>query len=200
MNFQQKKIAFLTKRFHLFCLILIFFPSAWAFENSFPTSKKAPPFSLREFREKTLFLINRFRKDQYLSALNLSPELNEISQQWAEHIAQERKLVHRSLNSLKEITRREGWSLINENLHYSTEGADPEETVEAWKKSPGHRKNLLDDNIQIAGIGVAFADNAGYVVFNGAAINQMNGNSPSSLPHFLRKIFPKSQERDGDLE
>ncbi|QDQ41284.1 YkwD [Methylacidiphilum kamchatkense Kam1] len=200
MNFQQKKIAFLRQRFQIFSLILIFFPSAFALENSLPTSKEAPPFSLTEFREKTLFLINRFRKDQHLSALRLSPELNGISQQWAEHIAQQRKLVHRSLNSLKEITQREGWSLINENLHYSTAGADPEETVEAWKKSPGHRKNLLDESIQIAGIGAAFADNEGYVVFNGAAIKQMNGNSPSSLPHFLRKIFPKSQERDEDPE
>ncbi|TFE69587.1 hypothetical protein A7Q10_07005 [Methylacidiphilum caldifontis] len=197
-SMNEKKTRFRTVSYKIFWSIFLFpfcVCGQMTSENS-PSSS----FNLEEFRHKTLLLINQFRQEHNLHSLASNPALDKISQQWAEHIAQEKKLVHRSLSSLKEIVQEEGWGSINENLHYSTEGLDPEETVRAWQKSPGHRKNLLDESIQIAGIGAAENGRTGYVVFNGASVISRENSSSARLPLFFKKLFQGKKEPAEDPE
>ncbi|WP_187146948.1 CAP domain-containing protein [Candidatus Methylacidiphilum infernorum] len=196
---KHKKIPNSSSSYRIFLYFFIFH-LVFSFDLSeiaIADSGHVSSFSLAKFRQLTLALINQFREDNNLPPLVANPRLDQISQQWAEHIALEKKLVHRSLSSLKEITQDEGWAVINENLHYSTEGIDPQETVLAWEKSPGHRKNLLEAAIQIAGIGAAQNGRSGYVVFNGASIR--SSHAPlHQLPFFFKKIFPGRKEHAED--
>ena len=64
-----------------------------------------------------------------------------------------------------------GWNALNENLFMSSRNAPVTQTIEAWKKSPGHRRNLLQENITLIGLGTATSDQGGfYAVFNGAGL------------------------------
>lgn len=113
--------------------------------------------------------INRFRSDHDLPPLKADPRLETASQEWAERIAADRRLQHRSDASLSSLLDTGGWETINENLYYASRSPDPAKVLADWKRSPFHRKNLLNPAIRFAGIGRALtSDGAAYVVFNGA--------------------------------
>jgi len=64
-----------------------------------------------------------------------------------------------------------GWRAFNENLFMSSANTSVTGVIEAWKGSPGHRRNLLQGNIDRVGFGIATGDNGWfYAVFNGAGV------------------------------
>ncbi|MDD4931898.1 MAG: CAP domain-containing protein [Methylacidiphilaceae bacterium] len=124
---------------------------------------------LASFRQVLLARINQLRVHQDLPPLEADPRLQAASQEWAERLASERRLRHRSDDSLSSLLEERGWETINENLYYGSEPIDPERVLKDWERSPLHRKNLLNPAIRFAGLGKAVGGNgAAYVVFNGA--------------------------------
>ncbi|WP_155996489.1 CAP domain-containing protein [Verrucomicrobium sp. 3C] len=132
-----------------------------------PAAVSSP--DLPAFRQELLARINRLREHQDLPPLEADPRLQAASQEWAERLAAERRLRHRSDDSLSSLLEEGGWETINENLYYGSEPLNPGRVLMDWERSPLHRKNLLNPAIRLAGLGRAVGGNgAAYVVFNGA--------------------------------
>lgn len=81
-----------------------------------------------------------------------SPALNHLSQDWADHLAQEGELQHRPNH----------WEYYpssipagGENVLQAWDDYSNARLVKMWADSPGHRKNLLDPDAKSVGIGVA---------------------------------------------
>jgi uncharacterized protein YkwD len=124
---------------------------------------------LNHYREAALERINAARVEAEVEPLVLDPGITAMSQPWAEHLAKNEKMVHRSKDQLIEFVKTYHWRGLSENLHASPEAADPKKCIESWLKSPVHRRNLLNPQSRKAGLGVAWgADGMVYVVFNGA--------------------------------
>jgi uncharacterized protein YkwD len=124
---------------------------------------------LNHYREAAREKINAARQEAEIEPLILDPDVTAMSQPWAEQLAKNEKMVHRSKEQLIEWVKTYQWRGLSENLHASPEAADPKKCIESWLKSPVHRRNLLNLQSRKAGIGVAWgADGMVYVVFNGA--------------------------------
>jgi uncharacterized protein YkwD len=99
---------------------------------------------------------NRARAEADLGPLTSNPKLQAAAQAHAEDMAATGKMSHTGSNgsSIKDRVEATGYSYqtIGENV---AEGQrTPQEAIEAWMKSPGHRKNVLGNYSEI---GVAYA-------------------------------------------
>ena len=122
-----------------------------------------------DFVTETIDQINVERQKSGLQTLTDDPTLDSIAQEWAEKLADQQFLQHRSTGGLKEFLIRYGWRGMNENLHRSTAPVTPAFVVKCWMDSPVHHENLLRAKITKVGIGVKTGtDGLTYVVFNGA--------------------------------
>ncbi len=122
-----------------------------------------------EFRAEALKQINAFRQEEGRAPVRLDDTLDALSLEWARQLAADRKLHHRTKGDMYQLVASHGWRALNENLFMSSVNTSVADTIEAWKHSPGHRRNLLQENIDRIGLGVATGDAGGfYAVFNGA--------------------------------
>ena len=105
---------------------------------------------------------NEFRAARGLPALKKNRELDEAARAYAAFMAQAGKLDHEADGSTPSArAKRHGYDycVVAENIarQYSSRGFATEELagdlVEGWKRSPGHRKNMLD--AEVVDIGVA---------------------------------------------
>jgi uncharacterized protein YkwD len=111
--------------------------------------------------------INLFRVEEGLPALEFDLELCAFAQAWAEHLGQTGRPGHRpDLNVRMEDM---GYSKMNENLYSAGGFPTVERTLQAWRQSAGHRRNLLNPQITRMGLGLGrTAAGKTFVVFNGA--------------------------------
>jgi uncharacterized protein YkwD len=122
-----------------------------------------------DFASETLAQINLERQKVGLGPLASDPALMSIAQEWADKLAGQKYLQHRSLGGLKEYLQKYSWHGMNENLHCSTTPLTPAFVVQCWMNSPVHHENLMRPKINMGGIGIREgADGLTYVVFNGA--------------------------------
>ena len=103
---------------------------------------------LSEEEQKTLDLINEYRKQNGLKELKPYFELQEVAKLKAEDLVNNKYFSHISptlgtpFNMLKD-------NEIGENLAGST---TPEKAVEAWIASTSHRENILEGKFEYTGI------------------------------------------------
>jgi len=116
-------------------------------------------------------LTNEFRAQEGRGKVEVNARLMEASRYFAEYMARTRQLSHGADGSDPAIrARRHGYDycVVSENIayRYSSAGFTVRELahglVEGWKQSPGHRKNLLDNNVTETGAAVARGSRAGY--------------------------------------
>ena len=81
-----------------------------------------------------------------------SPALNHLSQDWANHLAQEGELQHRP-NYWEHYPS--SIPAGGENVLQAWDDYSNAKLIKMWADSPGHRKNLLDPQAKSVGIGVA---------------------------------------------
>lgn len=98
---------------------------------------------MSELSKQTFYAINQFRKENGVKELKLSKECEDIAKKQAE------KNAHN-------VTAEHDFDEIG---LYNYKGT-PESFVEQWANSPGHRKNMLDSNSTVAGVGV-YKDSTG---------------------------------------
>lgn len=108
--------------------------------------------------EKTILeLTNKARAAEKLPPLTVNAALFRAARKHTENMAKQDKLEH-ELDGKRVGARvdAEGYdySQIGENLAQA-EGATPEEIMDGWLKSKGHRENLLNPNFTEIGLGVA---------------------------------------------
>ncbi|CAH2574454.1 hypothetical protein PRNO82_03814 [Planktothrix rubescens] len=119
----------------------------------------SPPPS--DFVQQVLNLTNDFRSQNGLRPLTLNTKLNAAAQEQSQDMAQQDFFNHIGLDGSTPATRAQDqgytFSFIGENIGagYQT----PEEVVQGWIDSPGHRENLLNPNYAEIGIGYFYLEN-----------------------------------------
>jgi len=121
-----------------------------------PTKAPATPSTnISKDEQDILDLINAERTKAGLSALKADPELMEVARLKAKDMVENSYFAHQSptYGSPFDMMRQFGISFrtAGENIagNSTEEGA-----VKAWMNSEGHRKNILNGNFNLTGIGV----------------------------------------------
>jgi uncharacterized protein YkwD len=107
---------------------------------------------------------NEFRRQHGRRELKRNADLTRAAQYFADYLARKDKFSHTADGDEPwERTEKFGYDycIVAENIayRYSSAGFSSRELargfMKGWKKSPGHRKNLLDPDVYEIGIGVA---------------------------------------------
>ena len=113
---------------------------------------------------------NQFRTQEKRAALKTNPQLAEAAQAFAEYLADTDKFSHTADGKEPwDRTTKAGYQhcIILENIayEYNSDGFTAEalagDCVRGWEKSPGHRKNMLDPDVQVIGVGLARSSHTG---------------------------------------
>lgn len=123
------------------------------------------PYKQLSVLEKSVFTVtNQRRQARKKPALVSDPKLNQIALEHARNMAKQRKMAHvlDGKNLQNRLTdARYKFRAYAENVAYGyTSG---KKVVAGWMKSPGHRKNLLDES------------DAGYTHVGVAAVRRPGG-------------------------
>ncbi|CAD5989320.1 hypothetical protein PCC9214_05539 [Planktothrix tepida] len=126
-----------------------------------PNPPNPPSLPSSDFTQQVLELTNNFRSQNGLQPLTLNTQLNSAAQEHSEDMALEDFFSHTGLDGSTPSTRaqEQGYpsSFVGENIGagYQT----PEEVVQGWIDSPGHRANLLNPDYTEIGIGYFYLAN-----------------------------------------
>ncbi|MBQ5319708.1 MAG: CAP domain-containing protein [Oscillospiraceae bacterium] len=113
-----------------------------------------------EFANEVLRLCNIEREKAGVAPLTLSDDLNFIAQIRTDEQTEVGEISHTRPNGTR-------WSTVFQNVNVAkrTWGENliqgyttPEDVVEAWMNSPGHRGNIIRESFKQLGIGVSFVD------------------------------------------
>jgi uncharacterized protein YkwD len=101
------------------------------------------------FEDELLIMINRYRKTNHLKILVSSPLYSDLA---VEHSQTMQEQAHMSHDGFEERFRRAtDASSCVENVGWNHQTA--QSLFDAWKKSPGHNRNMLKRKLRRAGIG-----------------------------------------------
>ncbi len=125
-----------------------------------PDSKASPDL----VKKQIVALSNRFRQQEGRGQLKEDAKLSKAAQAYADFLARAEEFSHTADG--KEPAERVAepgyrYCIVAENIanEYRAAGFTTEELaarfIEGWKKSPPHRKNLLDPDVLDVGVGVA---------------------------------------------
>lgn len=114
---------------------------------------------------------NGFRKDEKRPPVRVNKVLTETAQSFARYMASTDRYGHRADgNQPADRATKQGYDycIVLENIayYYNSGGTRSEdmarEFFEGWKKSPGHRRNMLDPDVRETGVAVARSEKTGY--------------------------------------
>lgn len=99
------------------------------------------------YRSELLFAHNAERAKKEFKQLQISPELMETAQSWAETMAKRGRLVH-------------GKTFIHNKFYIGGENiawgqSQISEVIKDWMNSSGHRRNILNEKFTHVGFGYA---------------------------------------------
>ncbi|MGV3721236.1 MAG: CAP domain-containing protein [Actinomycetota bacterium] len=103
--------------------------------------------------------INQLRKEKGLAPLKSDEKLTQLARGFSRLMAEEKFFDHESPSGETVVDRArkaglEYWRL-GENIFKSVNVPNPaDRAVDAWMKSPGHRKNILTEEFTTTGLGV----------------------------------------------
>lgn len=114
------------------------------------------------FIEEVIELTNAEREKEGLPALSTMTKLDKAAQIRADELKE--KYSHdrpdgTSCFTVLDDVNINGYSAVGENIALGQRS--PEQVVQAWMNSDGHRRNIM--NVQFEKIGVGYADNNGWV-------------------------------------
>lgn len=107
-----------------------------------------------QYRTQLLEATNAARTENDRAPLRANNALSDVATAWSGAQAEQDKMTHNP-NVRGEIPS--GWSHWGENVLQNFECATPQELVDQWMASPGHRINLLRADHTDMGMGVAVA-------------------------------------------
>lgn len=136
-----------------------------------PESPNAAKADLDQVAALIIQHTNDLRREQGRKEVQRNGQLTDTARYFADYMASHDKYGHfADDNSPAGRARKHGYAycLLNENIAYAFNSAGfgtrelAEELVEGWKKSPGHRKNMLDPDVTETGVAVAHSSKTGY--------------------------------------
>jgi len=121
--------------------------------------KQAQPKGISQFAQQVIDLTNEERRKAGLPALKADAELSKVAQRKSEDMQQNNYFSHTSptYGSPFDMMRDFGISFKTAGENIAKGQRTPQEVVNAWMNSPGHRKNILSQ--QFTHIGVGFEQN-----------------------------------------
>jgi uncharacterized protein YkwD len=135
-------------------------------------AKEEPKFKpdMEKARDQIFASTNYFRKKEKQGKLKVNADLSKAAQSFAEFMADTDKYGHTADgNEPWDRVAKAGYDycIVLENIAYefNSEGFTTEDLsktlVEAWEKSPPHRKNMLDADVSEIGVGIARSSKTG---------------------------------------
>lgn len=121
--------------------------------------------SFRAFQKQVIDLVNKERAAAGLSALAENNDLNNVATLKSEDMVKLNYFSHTSptygspFDMMKQFNIR--YTAAGENIAYGQ--SSPEEVMNGWMNSPGHRANILNTNFTQIGVGIAQKANGQYV-------------------------------------
>ncbi len=136
---------------------------------SITTESPSSSIQLHAFIKRVLDLTNLERTKAGLSPLKLNSQLTQAAQLHSEDMANSDYFSHRGYNgsSVGDRIYACGYKYTCAAENIAAGQTTPEEVVQAWMESPGHRKNILNSKYEEIGIGYYYlAHDTGEVNYN----------------------------------
>jgi uncharacterized protein YkwD len=114
-----------------------------------------------QFIKRVVELTNIERRKAGLPALKYNPVLAAAAEKHSVDMAMQDYFDHEGSDGSSVSDRISAmgyqWSFVAENIQGGSD--TPEEAVQSWMNSPGHRKNILNSKAQEIGVGYYFLAN-----------------------------------------
>ncbi|WP_107958469.1 CAP domain-containing protein, partial [Heyndrickxia sporothermodurans] len=125
------------------------------------TTQKAD-YSLNAFEKQVVDLTNKERAINGLPALKIDTELSKVARTKSNDMAKNKYFDHTSptYGSPFDMMKKFGISYRSAGENIAMGQRSPEEVVNAWMNSEGHRANILNKNY--THIGVGYVENGNY--------------------------------------
>ena len=120
--------------------------------------------SISPYAERIHDQVNYERTSRSLQELQLDSGMSNVAQQYAQWLANHNRLTHEdpTYPQGRTPTDRLACAGINIPAGENLAASPPEQAVQGWMNSPGHRANILTGKYVCCGIGVAW-NGSGYV-------------------------------------
>ncbi|UII58630.1 CAP domain-containing protein (plasmid) [Cytobacillus spongiae] len=117
---------------------------------------------LSQYEQKVVELTNQERAKQGLPALKVDPELSKVAREKSRDMQANNYFSHDSptYGSPFDMMKQFGIQYNSAGENIAMGQTTPEEVVQAWMNSDGHRKNILSSNF--THIGVGYVENGNY--------------------------------------
>jgi uncharacterized protein YkwD len=134
-------------------LVTLLAPASLAATWQVPTTRTdETATSLDDYEDQLMVEVNRAREANGVRPIRAFDGCTDLmAQRWSRRIARTGVFEHRNQS---QVLRRCRASWAGENLVRGAEMA-PEDMVQAWLDSPGHRRILLSKRARFAGVGVS---------------------------------------------
>ena len=135
-----------------------------------PITKADPALDLTLTEQQIFTRTNKFRTQEKLATLKSNHKLAAAAKAFAQYLASTDKFSHTSDGKEPwDRTAKAGYEhcIVLENIayEYDSAGFTPDslaaDCVQGWENSSGHRRNLLDADVQDIGIGLARSSRTG---------------------------------------
>ena len=112
-----------------------------------------------QFDDQVLALVNSERAKQNLKPLTLNEKLDTAADRYSKRMADGDFFSHTDQGNGSTMVQRVNqtgyqWTTLGENIAVGQ--PNPEEVVQAWMNSPGHRRNILNSQFTHMGLGYFF--------------------------------------------
>lgn len=107
------------------------------------------------FRKAVVTLVNEIRNDYGLNQLSENPDLAQVAQMKAEDMQNNKYFDHQSptYGSPFDMMKKFGISYMSAGENIAKGQSTPEEVVNSWMNSEGHKENILNPSYTQIGIG-----------------------------------------------
>jgi uncharacterized protein YkwD len=139
-----------------------------------PPAKRAPLGPSPDLSQVAKLIVektNQFRRQEDLSTVEVNPKLAKAAEAFAGYMARTNRFGHMADGSRPaDRASKQGYEycIVAENITYEYSSGSftaerlAENFFQGWKKSTGHRKNMLDPDVSDTGVAVARAEDIGY--------------------------------------
>ncbi|MFJ4468208.1 CAP domain-containing protein [Streptomyces sp. NPDC089424] len=122
-----------------------------------PSGDSGAPATASSAVKRIVTLVNSERGKAGCSAVKLNAELTDAAQDHSADMASHRKMSHTGSDGSdpgQRITKAGyDWRTYGENVAYGY--SSPEQVMDGWMSSPGHKKNILNCAFKEIGVGLA---------------------------------------------
>lgn len=125
------------------------------------TSSEIAGYQLNQFEQQVVELTNQERAKNGLSALKVDPALSKVAREKSLDMQRNNYFSHTSptYGSPFDMMKKFGISYRAAGENIAKGQRTPEEVVNAWMNSSGHRKNILSANFTHIGVGFVSSGN-----------------------------------------